>query len=71
MIEPKPPGYHTDKVFTPADMDAAIAREREACAKVCDIHARGWEMHPGQNPQAGFIATSNCAAAIRARGETK
>ena len=30
--ERKPHGYYTDKVFTPADMDKAIAAEREACA---------------------------------------
>ena len=41
--------------------------EREACAQVADVHARGWEMNPGANPNAGFIASSNCAAAIRAR----
>jgi hypothetical protein len=34
--ELKPQGYYTDKVFTPADMDKAIAKEREACAKVCE-----------------------------------
>jgi len=28
MTEKKPQGYYTDKVFTPADMDAAIAKER-------------------------------------------
>jgi hypothetical protein len=34
--ERKPQGYYTDKVFTPADMEKAVAAEREACAKLCD-----------------------------------
>ena len=48
-------------------MQEAVAAEREACAKVCEEHARGWEKNPGNNPMAGFIATSNCAGDIRAR----
>jgi hypothetical protein len=43
-------------------LDAAIAKEREACAKVCeqiDTAAFG-----GERP-----APNDCAAAIRARGE--
>ena len=44
------------------------AREREACAQVCDTHARGWKMNPGQIPEAGFVASSNCADSCRARG---
>lgn len=44
------------------------AKEREACAKVADVHALGWQKNPGANPEAGFIASSNCAAAIRKRG---
>jgi hypothetical protein len=47
-----------------------VAAEREACAKVCDVHTEGWQINPGQNPLAGFIAASNCATAIRARGNT-
>jgi hypothetical protein len=39
-IERKPHGYYTDKVFTPADMDKAIAAEREACAMVCERMAK-------------------------------
>jgi hypothetical protein len=46
------------------------AREREACAKVCDSHAEGWEGNPGRNPLAGYIASNNCAVAIRARRES-
>ena len=43
------------------------AKEREACAQIADIHALGWQKSPGANPEAGFIASSNCATAIRAR----
>jgi len=57
--ERKPHGYYTDKVFTPADMDKAIAAEREACAKVADAYHI-----PMCNTAADAIA-----AAIRARGE--
>ena len=59
--EPKPQGYYTDKVFTPADMDAAIAKEREACAKVC-------EQQEDYGPLCETIW--DCAAAIRARGQS-
>ena len=37
------------------------AREREACAKVCDDMAN--------NPMTGVLYSWKCAAAIRARGE--
>ena len=47
----------------------ATAKEREACAQIADIHALGWQKNPGANPEAGFIASSNCATAIRARGK--
>jgi hypothetical protein len=39
-------------------LDAAIAKEREACAKVCDEVNE----HPSLTPQ-------HCAESIRARGE--
>ena len=69
MTEKKPQGYYTDKVFTPADMDAAIAKEREACAKVCE--ALG--VHPALNVYGGgpewYKHGKDCAAAIRARGK--
>ena len=45
------------------------AKEREACAQIADIQALGWQKSPGANPEAGFIASSNCATAIRARGK--
>ena len=34
-MPPKPPGYYTDKLFTCDDMDKAIQKEREECAKIC------------------------------------
>ena len=44
---------------------AAVLAEREACAKVCDDRIRAMS-------QTGGIAyAKDCAAAIRARGETK
>ena len=45
------------------------AKEREACAQIADIQALGWQKSPGANPEACFIASSNCATAIRARGK--
>ena len=45
------------------------AKEREACAQIADIHALGWQKSPGANPEAGFIASINCATAIRARSK--
>jgi hypothetical protein len=56
-----------EPLYGQAELDAAVAAERERCAKLCDTHARGWEMNPGNNPAAGFIAASNCAHDIRAR----
>jgi hypothetical protein len=42
----------------------AQAAEREACAKVCDELHWPWRMGDNSGPK-------ECAAAIRARGETK
>ena len=42
----------------------AMAQEREACAKVCDIEMEDWDY----GKDAG-IALNNVAAAIRARGQ--
>ena len=65
-------GMLTDVVCTIDELErfAALvaAAEREACAQVCDTHARGWKMNPGQIPEAGFVASSNCADSCRARG---
>jgi hypothetical protein len=49
-------------LFTLEGINALLAAEREACAKVCDARciADGWE---------GCYA-DECAAAIRARGNT-
>jgi hypothetical protein len=48
-------------LFTLGGINALLAAEREACAKVCDARCieDGWE---------GFYA-DECAAAIRARGQ--
>jgi hypothetical protein len=46
-------------------------RTLERAAVVFDLHAHGWEKNPGENPQAGFIASNNCAVAIRALKESK
>jgi hypothetical protein len=50
-------------------LEAAVAAEREACAKVCDssIHDTYIEGYTG----AKHSARRECAAAIRARGEKK
>ena len=45
---------------------AAVAREREACAKVCDDMAFDWQKYV--TTPSGTITA--CAAAIRARGNT-
>jgi hypothetical protein len=42
-------------------LDAAITKEREACAKVCEQHPDGMTMLGG-----AYVA---CAKAIRARGD--
>ena len=35
-MPPKPPDYYTDKLFTCDDMDKAIQKEREECAKLAE-----------------------------------
>jgi len=48
-------------------IEEAIAAEREACAKVCDAAAKKMD-DEGEGP-TGYIAwVTDCAAAIRARG---
>jgi len=64
----KPTAYYTASQMQAA-YAAGVAAEREACANLCDAHATGWENNPGRNPMAGYVATSNCAFDIRARGE--
>lgn len=46
------------------EIDAAVAAEREACAKVVDDHANGWL--PCTNPVS---VCRDLAAAICARGK--
>ena len=62
---------HTKQMVEFFERFAALvaAKEREACAALCDAYAHGWKMNPGQNPEAGFVASINCSAAIRARGK--
>jgi len=48
-------------------LDAAVRAEREACAKVCDeVHARHIAEHGDYIDET---YATECAAAIRARGE--
>ena len=54
-MPPKPPGYYTDKLFTCDDMDKAIQKEREECAKICENSVE--------------YAGGTLAEAIRARGQ--
>ena len=42
-----------------------MAEAFERAAAACDCMADGWENNPGNNPMAGYVASSNCAAAIR------
>jgi hypothetical protein len=68
--ERKPHGYYTDKVFTPADMDKAIAAEREACAKLVEPteeHRKEAQHYIGG--EEGVELLDNHAEAIRARGQ--
>jgi hypothetical protein len=49
-------------------LQAVAAAEREACAKVCDATAKKMD-EEGEGP-TGYIAwVTDCAAAIRARGQ--
>lgn len=49
-------------------VEQAVAKEREACAKVADNIAK--EMHrQGEGPTGYILFVEECAAAIRARGE--
>ena len=59
-------------------IEAAVAAEREACAKVCEAEANrakwNWDNDiSGNQPfwNGGKQLASSCAAAIRARGEQK
>ena len=59
---------HFGAVLKPSDLEVklaalAVAKEREACAKVCDARVIG--DHNREDQEA-----KRCAAAIRARGDT-
>ena len=55
-------------------LDAAVEAEREACAKVCEEQIKSYmSKQYTTDPLGGFrerFAAGQCAAAIRARGET-
>jgi hypothetical protein len=68
-MQPKPQGYYTDKIFTPAEMDAAIAAEREACAKVAITYdSEPWKHTPAYSHVADMVSIE-IGKAIRARGQ--
>lgn len=51
-------------------VDAAVAEEREACARVCErISETIWRGHETAVIEAGTNVCNNAAAAIRARGD--
>ena len=70
--------------FTVEQLDALLAAEREACAKVCDdISEDQWALYKGRPPYTGqeleraseytqgkSDGAEVCAAAIRARSNT-
>lgn len=57
-------GTHTipPKIYTQADLDAAVQKEREACAQIAENEPRVWEI--SANPPQQRIA-----AKIRARSQ--
>jgi len=63
-MPPKPPGYYTDKLFTCDDMDRAIQKEREECAKLCEKLVLEDDSFYGE-----FSGGKDCAKAIQARGQ--
>ena len=71
LCEALPADVNWGDPITPDVVEQIILAEREACAKLCEVHARGWKMNPGNNPAAGFIASSNCAGDIRARSNAE
>ena len=50
-----------------SELEAAVAAEREACAKLCKELRHPWGLSAETEDWVG--ATDHCAAAIRARGE--
>ena len=49
-------------------LEDAVKAEREACARVCEVHYDKKRVDFTKDP---YITTLQCAAAIRARGEGK
>ena len=62
---------HFGAVLKPSDLEVklavlAVAAEREACAKICDVQIESGALSELEKYRAGFIAD-----VIRARGEMK
>jgi hypothetical protein len=67
-ISPIPTGKNL--IFLEEFTKLVAAKEREACAKVCDeTKANIWEFHPYAVREATNSVCVNLAAAIRARGQ--
>lgn len=49
-----------------AFFQASQRQAYERAAGICEAVADGWDKNPGRNPQAGYVASSNCATEIRA-----
>ena len=49
-------------------IDEAVAAEREACAKACDVIAQKMD-DEGEGPTGNICWVIDCAEAIRARGQ--
>jgi hypothetical protein len=60
FVKIKMPQYYIAK-HSDEDLRAAVLAEREACAKLCEELSEKWYDEGG--------SASDCAAAIRARGE--
>ena len=50
------------------EIDKAVAAEREACAKACDVIAQKMD-DEGEGPTGNICWVIDCAEAIRARGQ--
>ncbi len=57
------PADGCEPLYNQATLDAAVAAEREACAKLCEDNDLSWADHEWNN------AVADCATKIRARGE--
>ena len=54
-----------------AEVERAVAEEREACARACDDLATDVAFRDSSRSNEATCALSECAAAIRARGVAK